>query len=186
MRIIGISGSNRINSYNTGLITKGKQLMPPGIDFEILDISRWPIYNQDLESSNIPAEIVIAKEIVKGADGVVISTPEHNYSVPALLKNAIDWMSRPPQRSFDRKPVLIVGASPGAYGTVRAQSHLRDIMHAINADVFSQPQLLVNGVKSKVDEFGVLTDEKTIEVYQSLLVKWLATIPQSTTALLSE
>ncbi|NQW30849.1 MAG: NAD(P)H-dependent oxidoreductase [Ignavibacteria bacterium] len=176
MKIIGISGSSRNNSYNAGLIIKAQQLLTDSVDFETLDIAAWPMYNQDMEAHGVPAEILSARELIKQSDGVILSTPEHNYSISALLKNAIDWLSRPPQRSFFEKSVLIVGASPGAFGSVRAQGHLRDIMHALNANVFLQPQLLVTNVKDKVDAGGILTDQKTIETYQQILNLWTSSI----------
>jgi chromate reductase, NAD(P)H dehydrogenase (quinone) len=183
MKIVGISGSARINSYNTGLIIKAQDLLSDSADFTMIDISRWPLYDQDLEAVSVPDEVVAAKELVREADGVVMATPEHNYSITALLKNAIDWMSRPPIKPFASKPVLIVGASPGQFGSLRAQLHARDIMHALNAKVFSQPQLLVSGVKMKVNTEGVLTDEKTIEIYGNILNAWIDSIKEKEPAL---
>lgn len=175
MRILGISGSARRNSYNTALLEAAKELVPPGVVLETFDVSGLPLYSQDLETE--PPRIVSEfKEAIRKADAVLFSTPEHNYSVPALLKNAIEWGDRPEtDNSWDGKPAAIVSASTGPRGGVRAQLHLRQIMVDLNMHPINQPQLLVAGAQEKFDSAAKLTDERIRDRLRDLLlalVEW--------------
>ena len=175
LRILGISGSARKNSFNTALLEAAKQLVPPGVVLETFDVSGLPLFNQDLEAE--PPRIVREfKEEIGKADAVLFSTPEHNYSVPALLKNAIEWGNRPEtDNSWDGKPAAMMSASTGPRGGVRAQLHLRQIMVDLNMYPINQPQLLVAGAQEKFDSGSKLTDEKVRERLRGLLfalVEW--------------
>lgn len=175
MRILGISGSARRNSYNTALLEAAKDLVPPGVVLETFDVSGLPLYNQDLEAE--PPRIVSEfKEEIRKADAVLFSTPEHNYSVSALLKNAIEWGDRPEtDNSWDGKPAAIMSASTGPRGGVRAQLHLRQIMVDLNMHPINQPQLLVAGAQEKFDSASKLTDERVRNRLRDLLlalVEW--------------
>jgi len=175
LRILGISGSARKNSFNTALLEAAKQLVPPGVVLETFDVSGLPLFNQDLEAE--PPRIVREfKEEIGKADAVLFSTPEHNYSVPALLKNAIEWGNRPEtDNSWDGKPAAMMSASTGPRGGVRAQLHLRQIMVDLNMHPINQPQLLVAGAQEKFDSASKLTDEKVRERLRGLLfalVEW--------------
>ncbi len=175
MRILGISGSARRNSYNTALLEAAKGLVPPGVVLETFDVSGLPLYNQDLEKE--PPRIVGEfKEEIRKADAVLFSTPEHNYSVPAVLKNAIEWGDRPEtDNSWDGKPAAIMSASTGPRGGVRAQLVLRQIMVDLNMHPLNQPQLLVAAAHEKFDLASKLTDERVRDRLRDLLlalVEW--------------
>ncbi len=132
MNILGISGSSRKGSYNTALLEAAKELLPDYATIEIFDVSRFPLYNQDLDR-NLPDEVRTFKQKIKSANAILFATPEHNYSITAVLKNAIEWGDRPPgDNSWAGKPAAIIGASSGPRGTARAQLQLRQIMVDLN------------------------------------------------------
>ncbi len=146
------------------------KLAPEDVELEIFDLEGIPVFNQDLESS--PHERVKAlKEKIKAADGLLIVTPEYNYSIPGVLKNAIDAASRPYGTSpFDGKPVAIMSASIGMLGGARAQYHLRQTLVFLNALPLNRPEIMVPAAKEKFDETGRLTDETAREKIRELLV----------------
>ena len=124
-RIIGISGSLRAASLNSALLRAAAATAPAGVEIEIASIDSIPLYNEDLEHTAFPAAVSAIKEMLAGADGLLIVTPEYNHSIPGVLKNAVDWISRPPAdipKVFQGLPVAIIGATPGGFGTVLAQS----------------------------------------------------------------
>ncbi|HUG15626.1 MAG TPA: NADPH-dependent FMN reductase [Thermomicrobiales bacterium] len=176
-RILGISGSLRQASYNSALLRAARDLAPAGAQIEIFDLSDIPFYNGDVESSGLPEPVARLAEAVRTANALLIVTPEYNHSVPAVLKNAIDWISRPSAGNpLRHKPIALLGASGGQYGTVRAQSHLRQIFaSAIEAYVMIKPDLFVNNAASKIDADGNVTDEETrqrIAAHVEALVAW--------------
>jgi len=138
-KIVGLSGSLRRGSFNTTLLRVAAGLMS-GVDFELADISAFPLYNADVENEQgIPAAVARLKDQVAGADGLLIATPEYNQSTPGVLKNALDWMSRPADdipRVFRKKPVAIIGASPGPWGTARGQPLLLPVLRALTVRAF--------------------------------------------------
>ena len=160
LRILGISGSGRKGSFNTALLKAAKEQAPPGMTLEIFDVSGLPLFNQDLEAE-LPEPVRELKEEIRRADAVLFSTPEHNYSVPAVLKNTIEWGDRPEiDNSWDGKPAGIMSASTSVRGGARAQLHLRQIMVDLNMYPMNQPQLLVAKAQEKFDSALKLTDEK--------------------------
>ena len=162
-KFIAISGSLRTGSFNTGLLHAAQKLAPVGVEIEIADISALPLYNSDLETQ-FPEVAQELKNRIESADGIIFATPEYNRSVPGVLKNAIDWASRPwGKNSFAGKPVLILGASVGAIGTAVAQSHLKQIMVYLDGHVIGQPELYIGTVTDKFDKEGNLIDEATQE-----------------------
>ena len=161
MKIIGISGSLRQASFNSGLLRAAQELAPDGMDIEIADISGIPLYNADGEATGLPASVQQLGEQVRLADGVLIATPEYNYSIPGGLKNAIDWVSRADNQPFDGKPVAIMGASMGNLGTARAQYHLRQIFVFLNGMVMNRPEVFVGAAHDKHDNDGNLIDQGT-------------------------
>lgn len=173
MRLVGIGGTFRKDSFSMGLLKAVKELLPEGTTFEILDFRDFPPYNPDIE---IPEEIKIFKDKIKQSDAVLFSTAEYNYSVPGNLKNAIDWASRPyGDNSFEDKPAAIISESTGQLGGSRAQYHLRQIMVFLNMHPINKPEAIVPFAQEKFDEDGKLTDEKTREKIKELLeelVKW--------------
>jgi chromate reductase len=167
--IFGFAGSLRKDSYNKGLLRSAAELMPKNAVLEIFDLEGIPLFNQDLERKP-PAEVKKFKAKIKAADAILIATPEYNYSIPGVLKNAIDWASRPPaDNAFDGKPVAIIGASTGMLGTARAQYHLRQCFVTLNMYPVNHPEVFVGHAKEKFDENGRLYDEKARKLLAELL-----------------
>jgi len=161
IKIIGISGSLRGGSFNTGALVAAQQLCGDDAEIDIFDISDFPPFNQDSEK-DVPANVTKLKAAIRAADAVIFSSPEYNYSVPGHLKNVIDWGSRPyGDSAWDGKPALIMGASAGAIGTARMQYHLRQVMVFLNMFPLNKPEIMIGGASGKFDESGNLTDEKT-------------------------
>ncbi len=173
--VFGFAGSLRKGSYNKSILRAAAELLPPGAELEIFDLEGIPPFNQDLEQQP-PAIIKEFKAKVRAADAILIATPEYNYSVPGVLKNAIDWGSRPfGDNCFDDKPLAIMGAANGMIGTARAQYHLRQSCVFLNMHVLNKPEVMVPLVKEKLDENGRLTDELTRKKIRELiesLVAW--------------
>ncbi len=161
MNIIAISGSLRKDSFNTALLRALPALAPEGMTITIADISALPLFNQESEAA-FPATAQALKDAIEAADGVIIATPEYNRSIPGVLKNAIDWASRPwGQNSFAGKPVLLMGVSVGKLGTAVAQSHLRQILNYLDTQLVGQPELYLGPAQELFDGAGSLTDEAT-------------------------
>ncbi|MCX7122923.1 MAG: NAD(P)H-dependent oxidoreductase [Gammaproteobacteria bacterium] len=177
LKIIGISGSLRKTSYNTALLKAAAALMPTGIEFEIAEIGEIPLYNGDLELNHFPESVQILREKIRASNGLLIATPEYNYSMSGVLKNTIDWLSRPSTDPvlFD-KPLAIIGASMGMMGSARAQYHLRQSAVFLNMHVLNKPELFVNAVHTKFNEQLELTDLPTQDVLKQVLEsfqKWI-------------
>jgi chromate reductase len=168
--ILGVAGSLRRGSYNRALLRAAQELLPEGMTLELFDLRDIPPYDMDVEQQGLPTPVVAWKEAIRRADALLIATPEHNWSVPGVLKNAIDWASRPPgDNVFQGKPVAIMGASTGLYGTVRAQLHLRQVLASVDAYVLNRPQVLVARAQDKFDAEGRLIDEPTRALVRNLL-----------------
>lgn len=151
------------------LLKEFSKLVPEGMQIEILEIGNLPLYNSDDEAS-YPAVAQALKDKVEKADGIIIATPEYNRSISGVLKNAIDWVSRPyGKNSFAKKPILVAGVSVGKIGTAVAQSHLRQIMLHLDADVIGQPELYLGPASEIFDEEGNLTDSSTKELLTNAL-----------------
>lgn len=173
--ILGFAGSLRKDSYNKALLRAAMELVPKSAKLEIFDLERIPPFNQDLED-RMPQKVKGFKAKIRAADALLIATPEYNYSVPGVLKNAIDWASRPyGDNSFEGKPVAVMSASPGMLGGARAQYHLRQVLVALNMHPVNRPEVMVVSIDEKIDEKGNLTDEETSKRIRQLLeslVKW--------------
>jgi chromate reductase len=157
--LLGISGSLRKSSLNRALLDAVRDALPTGTQMAIHDDLDLPIFNDDLED---PTKVVDLKAAIAAADGVVFSTPEYNYSIPGGLKNALDWVSRPPDRSPMRgKPTGLVGAASGMSGTIRAQTHLRQMLLYSDSPCLSQPEVLIPRAHERFDATGTLTDGST-------------------------
>lgn len=169
MNIIAISGSLRKDSFNTALLRALQPLAPNGMQIEIIEIGNLPLYNSDDEAA-FPAAAQALKDKIEAADGIIISTPEYNRSIPGGLNNAIDWASRPwGKNSFNGKPVLTMGVSIGKIGTAVAQSHLRHILLYLNAGVIGQPELYLGPASELFDAEGNLTHDLTKELLMKAL-----------------
>ncbi len=174
-KILGIVGSLRKGSFNKALMHAAVELTPENAEIEIFDISSIPTFNQDLEKD--PAPIVKEfKAKIKAADALFIATPEYNYSIPGLLKNAIDSASRPnSDKVFDGKPVALMSASSGRLGGARAQYHLRQSCVFLNMHPINKPEVILPQAQQYIDENGKLTNEETRKLIRQLLeelVKW--------------
>lgn len=146
-----------------GLLKAMQELLPQGVEMEILDPGTLPLFNQDLEA-NLPEAVVKFKDKLKTADAVIISTPEYNYSIPGVLKNALDWASRPyGSNSLDGKPAAIMSGSGGMVSGSRAQYHLRQVMVFLNMHAINKPEVMVPMIHEKFDKEGKLVDQKTRE-----------------------
>ena len=170
MKVLGISGSLRKGSYNAMALRAAQKLAPQGITVEIADISTIPMYNDDVRVAGEPAEVAALKAKIRAADAVLLVTPEYNFSIPGVLKNTLDWMSRPPEPPFDGKTVAIMGASPGPVGTARVQYDLRKVLVFMNAFTVNKPEVFISSCASKFNAQGELTDEATAKFITDLLV----------------
>jgi chromate reductase len=169
-RILGIPGSLRRFSYNLGLLQAARAVTPDGMAIEITSLAAIPFYNADVEAEGDPPAVQSLKEQIAAADGLLFATPEYNHLLPGVLKNAIDWASRPPARNALRhKPAAIMGASPGLFGTARAQLALRQVLTTTECYVLPAPQVLVTEARDRFDETGGLTDESIRERIRALL-----------------
>jgi len=160
---VAISGSLRKKSFNTMVLKAAQKLAPADVSIEQLSIEDVPMYNFDLHENFFPEPVEKLCTAIKAADAVIIVTPEYNYSIPGVLKNIIDFLSKHPLKPFDKKAVGIISASPSLLGGVRAQYHLRQILVAVNAMTMNVPEVVITEVNKKFDEAGNLNDEKTKE-----------------------
>ena len=159
MMLLGICGSLRKASLNRALLVAVRDALPPDVQMTLHDALDLPIFNNDLDD---PPGVVRLKAAIAAADGVVFSVPEYNYSIPGGLKNALDWVSRPPDQSPLRgKPIGMVGAASGMSGTIRAQTHLRQVMVYSDSPCLNQPEVLIPRARERFDADGRLTDPST-------------------------
>ncbi len=172
--ILGIAGSLRRASLNRAALRAAQQLTPEGVNLEIFDLEGIPPFNQD-EEAHPPERVALFKQRIRAADAILMVTPEYNYSIPGVLKNAIDWASRPyGDNSWDGKAVAIMGASVGAQGTSRAQYHLRQAFVFLNMNPLNKPEVMISNATRRFDEEGNLTDEDTRVHIQKLLAALVA------------
>jgi chromate reductase len=169
MLVLGFAGSLRKDSYNKSLLRAAGDLAPKNMKLETFDLEGIPPFNQDLEMK-MPVKVKEFKAKIRAADAILIVTPEYNYSVPGVLKNAIDWASRPyGDNAFEDKPVAVMSASGGMLGGARAQYHLRQSFVFVNAHLLNRPEVMVTFANEKIDENGKLTDETTRKKVKELL-----------------
>lgn len=167
VKIVGISGSLRERSYNTALLRSLKKYSPDVIEFAIVSIADIPLYNGDLEEAEgIPAAVEDVKRVMLDADGFMIVTPEYNHSIPGVLKNAIDWLSRPPkdaEKVFHGKAVAIAGVTPGGFGTVLAQNAFLPIVAALKMVQWNDQELKLSNANEIFDDNGNVSNENIID-----------------------
>ena len=169
IRILGVCGSLRRESFNKAALNAATELVPQGATIEVFDIDGLPGFNQD-DEQNPPARVAEFKREIRGSDAILFVTPEYNYSVPGVLKNAIDWASRPyGDSAWDGKPAAIMGASIGAIATARAQYHLRQMMVFLNMYPINRPEVMIGNCPKGFDDQGNLTDETSKELIRQLL-----------------
>lgn len=170
IKILGIAGSLRAGSYNRAALRAARQLVPNGASLETFDdLESLPLFNQDHEKAP-PPSVVDLKARIRAADAVLLVTPEYNYSVPGVLKNAIDCASRPyGDSAWKGKPAAVMGASVGVLGTARAQYHLRQSFVFLDMPVVNQPEVMIANAAQRFNEQGELTDETSKQLIQKLL-----------------
>lgn len=169
LNVLGFAGSLRKASFNKAALRAAEELAPPGMTIKTFDLAPIPLYNDDVRQQGFPPPVEQFRARIKAADALLIATPEYNYSASGVLKNAIDWASRPPEQPFDGKPIAIMGASPGAFGTARAQYHLRQMFVFLNGLVLTRPEVMIANAPNRFDADGRLTDEPTREFVRKLL-----------------
>ncbi len=162
-RLVGLAGSLRKGSLNKALLRAAAALVPEGTELVPAGIEGIPVYDGDLEAAEgIPAAVAALKDLVAGSDGLILFTPEYNNSMPGAFKNAIDWMSRPPAdsaRVFSGRPVAVVGASPGGFGTILSQNAWLPVLRTLGTRPWYEGRLMVSRAGSAFDAAGELTDE---------------------------
>lgn len=175
--LVGIPGSLRRRSYNRLLLENARDLVPDGVRLEIVSVGRLPLYDEDLDTEDPPEPVARLREVIGRGDGILIATPEYNYSVPGVLKNAIDWASRPyGAHVLLGKPIAIMGASSGAFGTVRAQMHWRQVFLFTRSKVVTEPEVYVGNAPDRFDGTGRLVDERSRQLIGQLIENLVAAI----------
>ncbi len=174
LKILGLSGSLRKGSWNTAALRAAAELLPAGASLTIAEIGDLPLINQDLEQDGkYPAPVERLRAEILAADAILFATPEYNASIPAPLKNAVDWASRP-GNTLAGKPVAIIGVSPGALGTARGQYPLRHTLGVLSVQMLGQPEVFIGGAGQKFDAVGALTDTGTREFLGKMLAVFVA------------
>ena len=180
--VAGIAGSLRKGSFNRALLRAAGEMAPKDIHITTHDLAALPLFNADVEASAVPAVVADLRSAVRSADALLIATPEYNHGVPGVLKNAIDWLSRPSHGSaLDGKPAAIMGASPGMTGTARSQSQLRQAFVFTNTYAMLKPEVLVARAHEKFDAEGHLTDKGTRDFLTTFLQRFSEWITRFTT-----
>lgn len=169
VKILGISGSLRQGSYNSAGLRAAQELAPKEMTIELADLSQIPLYNQDARDQAVPSAVERLAEQVCAADGLLFASPEYNYSVSGVLKNAIDWLSRLKPMPLAGKPAAVFGASIGMFGTARAQYELRRIMVALDVHLLNKPEVMIASAQERFDASGKLTHAPTREHLGKLL-----------------
>ena len=172
IRWTGMSGSLRKESFNTWLLHAVEELIPEGVSLEITSIENIPLYNEDLDiptAGQRPPAVQEFRDAISRAEGIVIVSPEYNYSIPGGLKNAIDWASRGADSPLKNKPVALLGATPGMWGTVRMQQAFQPLFQYLNMQPVYQPEVLIAQAKEKFDAKGQLKDEKAKDIIRKKL-----------------
>lgn len=183
--ILGLAGSLRQQSYNRALLRAAQELTPPNVHIQIFDLNEVPMFNEDLEQGGDPPAVQALKSSIAQADALLIATPENNYSIPAVLKNAIDWASRSPDDEpsvLMHKPVALMGASLGRFGTVRAQQTVRQVLHFTESYVLLKPEVLIARSFEHIDANGSVHNEQTREAIRGLIVALVAWSKQVSTS----
>lgn len=179
--VVGFAGSLRRGSYNRALLRAATELAPPVLHIEIHDLADIPLYNADVEAGGVPQSVAQLRDAIRKADAVLIATPEYNHGVPGVLKNTIDWLSRPPRDSaLNGKVAAVMGASPGITGTARGQSQLRQSFVFTNTYALLQPEVLVGRAHEKFDGDGHLVDQPTREFVTIFLARFADLIARLT------
>lgn len=174
IKILGIAGSLRQASFNRAALRAAQELLPAGVTLELFDLALIPMFNQDTEAQPA-AEVVRFKQRIRAADAILISSPEYNYSMPGVLKNAIDCASRPyGDSAWAGKPVALMGASPSLFGSARAQYHLRQVFVAVDMLALNRPEVMIGNAAKAFDAQGTLVDATSRDLIRKLLEELVA------------
>ena len=169
IKILGFTGSLRRNSFNKAALREAQALVPEGASLEIFDLAPIPFFNEDVEAQGWPAAVAQFRSAIAAADALLLVTPEYNYSIPPVLKNALDWASRGKDSPLSGKPAAIMSASTGMLGGARAQYHLRQVGVVLNLQFLNRPEVFIANAAAKFDQEGRLTDAPTREVIRKLV-----------------
>jgi NAD(P)H-dependent FMN reductase len=185
--LIGISGSLRKGSFNSALLRAAVDLMPEGAELRVESIRGIPLYDADIETAEgIPQAVAALKDAIAVSDGLLLVTPEYNNSIPGVFKNAIDWLSRPPAdigRVFRGRPVALIGASPGGFGTILSQNAWLPVLHTLGAELWTGGRLLISRANTVFNDEHALTDEKIREQLRKYLQGFMAFVQADNTDL---
>ena len=169
IKVLGICGSLRKGSFNRMALRVAQELAPAGMKVDVADISAFPLYNEDVRAQGFPPPVQTFRDQIAAADALLFVTPEYNYSMSGVLKNAIDWASRPPDPPVLGKPVGIMGATPGMLGAARAQYHLRQCFVFLNMFPVNKPEVMIPQAQNRFDAEGRLTDETSKGLIKQLM-----------------
>lgn len=178
LNIVALSGSLRSKSYNHAALKAAASLAPAGMTIKIVDYSGIPLYNGDLQAQGFPASVEALRAEIAAADGLLIASPEYNFSVSGVLKNAIDWLSRTNPQPFKGKPTAILSATMGPLGGARSQYDLRKIIGGLEANVLTKPEVFIGACHTRFDEQGALNDEATRKIIGEQMVAFRSWILQ--------
>ena len=169
LKLLGICGSLRSQSYNLGALRVVGSVLPADTTFDIASLADLPFYNFDVEQRGLPAAVVDFRAKVSAADALIIAVPEYNYSIPGVLKNALEWLSRPPAPPVQGKPCAMLGATVSPLGTARGQFHLRHVCVSLNIIPVNTPHVDITSAATKFDKEGRLTDQPSIDLIKQLV-----------------
>ena len=169
IKLLGISGSLRAQSYNSGALSVVGSVLPEDMEFGVASLSDLPFFNADVEQRGFPAAVESFRSNVAAADALIFAVPEYNFSVPGVLKNALEWLSRPPNPPTNGKPCAVFGASVSPLGTARGQFHFRHICVSLNMIAVNTPHVDIANAKTKFDAQGRLTDQASIDLIRQLV-----------------
>jgi chromate reductase len=169
IKLLGISGSLRAQSYNSGALSMVGSVLPEDMEFGVASLSDLPFYNADVEQRGFPSVVESFRRNVTAADALIFAVPEYNFSVPGVLKNALEWLSRPPNPPTNGKPCAVFGASVSPLGTARGQFHFRHICVSLNMIAVNTPHVDITNAKAKFDAQGRLTDQASIDFLRQLV-----------------
>lgn len=178
-RLLGITNSLRAGSLNRQALALAHELLPQEATMAVHDLAGIPFYDIELERRGLPAEVQALARALHGCDGVVLCSPEYNHSIPAIIKNAIDWASRVPSLPFDGKPIMLLSATPGLLGGARVQYELRRVLDAVGATAMVKPEVFIGSADRKFDEQGLCTDERTRQAVAAQLKAFVLWVERS-------
>src|SRR5215831_12220167 len=169
IKLLGISGSLRVQSYNSGTLSVVGSVLPEGMEFDVASLADLPFYSADIEQRGFPAVVESFRRKVAAADALIFAVPEYNFSVPGVLKNALEWLSRPPNSPTNGKACAVFGASVSPLGTARGQFHFRHICVSLNMIPVNAPHVDITNAKTKFDAEGRLIDQPSVDLIRELV-----------------